>query len=210
MNDSQTETFWSALLKVIVECKEVAFDSQNPHFKSKYASLLAVNKEVKPILAKHGIVMTSAIQFCADSGCYELVTTLRNATGLGESSSRFPVFNPNAGAVKSQELMANITYGKRGNINALLNVDTDEDVDGNNTGSVTVTLATDPESLITIAQAKRLFSVAGDRGITPARAKAIIGGLGYASAKDIKQKDYERVYDLLINSDPEGLGGSDE
>jgi hypothetical protein len=47
-----------ALVKASNELKNVAKDSINPHFKNRYASLAAVIDATKPVLAKHGLVVT--------------------------------------------------------------------------------------------------------------------------------------------------------
>lgn len=51
----------------------------------------------------------------------------------------------------------------------------------------------DPEAPITTQQIRRLYAVATDSGLTQSEAKQKIVALGYASTKDIKQKDYETV-----------------
>ncbi len=40
------------------DMKNPAFDAKNPHFGSKYASLVAVREAVIPILNKHGLALT--------------------------------------------------------------------------------------------------------------------------------------------------------
>lgn len=54
-------------------------------------------------------------------------------------------------------------------------------------------LKTDPESPITAKQIQRLYAIAGAAGITTPEAKRRIIAMGYASTKDIKQKDYDAV-----------------
>ena len=52
---------------------------------------------------------------------------------------------------------------------------------------------TDPESPITAKQITRLYAIAGSAGLTTPEAKQRIVSMGYASTKDIKQKDYDAV-----------------
>lgn len=52
---------------------------------------------------------------------------------------------------------------------------------------------TDPEAPITTKQITRLYAIAGNAGITTQEAKQRIIAMGYASTKDIKQKDYDDV-----------------
>lgn len=51
----------------------------------------------------------------------------------------------------------------------------------------------DPEAPITTKQITRLYAIAGDAGLTTQEAKQRIIAMGYASTKDIKQKDYDDV-----------------
>lgn len=54
-----------------------------------------------------------------------------------------------------------------------------------------------PDSTITAKQIKRLYAIAASHGINQTEAKNIIVAAGFASTKDIKQKDYERVAQLM-------------
>src|SRR6185503_5817578 len=51
----------AALAAAQAEMQNPGFDSTNPHFKSKFASLAAVRKSVVPVFAKHGISVTQAL-----------------------------------------------------------------------------------------------------------------------------------------------------
>lgn len=52
---------------------------------------------------------------------------------------------------------------------------------------------TDPEAPITPKQITRLYAIAGNAGLTTPEAKQRIVSMGYASTKDIRQKDYDDV-----------------
>lgn len=52
---------------------------------------------------------------------------------------------------------------------------------------------TGPEDPITPKQITRLYAIAGDAGLTTPEAKQRIVAMGYASTKEIKQKDYDAV-----------------
>lgn len=68
-------------------------------------------------------------------------------------------------------------------------IENDEFMDGAKAG-----ISTDsPESSISPQQTKRMFAIAGNRGLTNEQAKRIIAKCGFASSKDVKQKDYDRV-----------------
>lgn len=50
---------------------------------------------------------------------------------------------------------------------------------------------------ITPKQAKRIFAIAGNNEITTEKARALLTEWGFASTKDIKQKDYDEVCEKL-------------
>ena len=60
-----------------------------------------------------------------------------------------------------------------------------------------VTADSGPDSSITPKQVKRLFALAATNGIGTEQAKAIIAAAGYASSKDIKQKDYDALCEAI-------------
>lgn len=54
-----------------------------------------------------------------------------------------------------------------------------------------------PDSPITPKQIKRIFAIAGNTGLNTEQAKQKITAMGFASTKDITQKDYDRVCEEL-------------
>lgn len=58
-----------------------------------------------------------------------------------------------------------------------------------------------PDSPITRKQITRLYAIAAGNGINQDEAKARIVAAGYASTKDITQKDYERIAALMSNTE---------
>lgn len=55
------------------------------------------------------------------------------------------------------------------------------------------------EDTITPKQVKRIFAIASTSGITIEKAKELLSSWGFASTKDIKQKDYDEVCEKLEN-----------
>lgn len=45
----------AALAAAQAEMKNPSFDSTNPHFRNKFASLAAIRNAVVPVFAKHGL-----------------------------------------------------------------------------------------------------------------------------------------------------------
>lgn len=56
---------------------------------------------------------------------------------------------------------------------------------------------TGPDDPITKQQITRLYAIAGEAGLTSAEAKRKLQAMGYASTKDIRQRDYDSVIDAL-------------
>ena len=54
-----------------------------------------------------------------------------------------------------------------------------------------------PDDAITTKQRRRIFAIADQHGMTQEQAKTWLTAQGFASTKDIKQKDYDHLCDLL-------------
>jgi len=115
----------TALLAAQKEMKNPAFDSMNPHFKSKFASLSAVREAVLPILLKHGLVLT---QFPKGSdGAAGCVNRLLHTSGEWlEEDCLLPLDKNNAQGAGSA-----ITYSRRYSLQSIAGVVADEDDDAN-------------------------------------------------------------------------------
>lgn len=63
-----------------------------------------------------------------------------------------------------------------------------------------VLLATDdPETPVSTAQIRRLYAIGGEAGLAPKEVKDLLAANGYTSTKQILQKDYETVCNLIRN-----------
>lgn len=140
-----------ALAKAQAELSPVPFDSNNPYYKSRYASLSAVIAEVRKVLPKHGLSIvqtpTSHMEFGVfyagvetmlihDSGQWikSSVTVPVVATELIEVFTRR--FNKDGDAYYAspnilQEAGKIITYLRRYGIVSILMLSAEEDIDGN-------------------------------------------------------------------------------
>lgn len=72
----------------------------------------------------------------------------------------------------------------------------------------TIIDAADPESPITKKQIMRLYAIAGEAGMTSGQAKQRIVAMGFASTKDIRQKDYEAICEKLAAVSENGGNGN--
>jgi len=117
------KTIWAKLALFQNEVQVVSFDSTNPHFKNKYASLAGVVKTCAPVLSKIGLSFSQIF-----SGG-ELITILAD-TETGEkieSILRLPVSE----TATAQQIGSAITYMKRYALLAILGVVGDDDDDWN-------------------------------------------------------------------------------
>lgn len=116
----------AALAKAQGEMQNPAFDSANPHFKNRFASLAAVRNSVVPVLAKHGISMCQDLQTI--DGGIACTTILTHSSG---QQMRFgPLVLP-ATKADPQGFGSCATYARRYALMAVAGVVGDDDDDGN-------------------------------------------------------------------------------
>lgn len=121
-----TKEIAAALAKAQGAMKPARKDSQNPHFKSKYADLAAMVEACRPHLTANGI---AAVQdaVLGDRGV-EVTTRLLHSSGewLEFGPLTVPVGKSDAHGVGSAT-----TYAKRYALDAAVGIAADEDDDGN-------------------------------------------------------------------------------
>lgn len=111
------------LAKAQAEFKAVPKNGKNPHFKSTYATLDDIIQYTTPILAKYELSVTHVIQDMS------LITTLHYIEQSVSSSMPFGGFL-NGSKNTLHQLGSAMTYIKRYNIAALLNIALGDDIDG--------------------------------------------------------------------------------
>lgn len=89
-----------------------------------YASLDSVMRAIRPALAHHGLDIWHHVVLCDEH--WYLGTTLKHIETGSARTSQFPLPDPGEG---SQEIGKAITYGRRYNITALLDLLTEDDTD---------------------------------------------------------------------------------
>lgn len=126
MNKSESiKELAAALVKAQADLKNPAFDSSNPHFRSKFASLAQVRDTVTPALAKHGLTVTQLLGEA--EGGIRCETVLIHSSGEWLSSVLFmPATKQDAQGYGSAS-----TYARRYSLQAICGVVGDEDDDGN-------------------------------------------------------------------------------
>lgn len=114
----------TALAKAQGEIENASKNSNNPHFKSKYADLAEVLNTVRPVFAKHGISVIQAPSY--DAGIASVETMLAHISGEWMANTcSAPVSKQDAQGVGSA-----ITYLRRYSLAAFAGI-AQEDDDGN-------------------------------------------------------------------------------
>lgn len=118
----QTDKLFPALFKVKQELGPVTKNATNPHFKSKFADLNAHIELVEPILAKHGLMILQPPSG-NDNGSNSLVTMIIHSESGQYLSSSLNLTN----VPDMQKTLAGITYARRGSINSLFGLASEDD-----------------------------------------------------------------------------------
>lgn len=173
-----------ALNKFQSEMGKVVFDSNNPFFKSKYASLSALVSTAKPILAKNGL---SVSQLVSDGG--SVTTMLLHSSGqfLSSTLTLKPVKEDPQGQGSA------ITYARRYAYASILGIVSDEDDDGNASTVGTAEFITEKQlsSILDLLSAKEL------------KEKGLLDYMKVEKLENILAKDYMKVLQA-INSAKKG------
>ncbi len=121
----EAATLHSAMARAFPKIEGASKDSNNPHFKSKYADLASVIAAIKPALAEQGLWF-GQVTHLADGGvCVE--TQLHHESG--ESISFGQLFMP-ANKSDAQGFGSALTYAKRYSLMTAFGVPAEDD-DGN-------------------------------------------------------------------------------
>lgn len=114
-----------ALVAAQKEMKNPAFDSTNPHFRNKFASLASVREAVLPVLNKHGLAL-SQFPMAGDgvAGCRNIL--LHEGGEKMEYDCLLPLSKNDAQGAGSA-----ITYARRYSLQAIAGVVAEEDDDAN-------------------------------------------------------------------------------
>lgn len=127
-----TKGFMEALVKWQENKPDIKFDANNPHFKSKYASLAGIIKAIKAPLSECGITYVHTVV----GG--RIWTLLMHPETEGQLVAERPL--PDSGTIQNEGSV--ITYQKRYQLAALLGIAGEEDTDGNNATATSLPRAT--------------------------------------------------------------------
>jgi hypothetical protein len=117
-----------ALAAAQAEMLNPVFDSQNPHFRSRFASLASVRNAIVPVLAKHGICITQSLETTGDSKGIACTTYLTHESG--QQMAFGPLMIP-ATKADAMGYGSAATYARRYSLQSVVCVAADEDDDSN-------------------------------------------------------------------------------
>lgn len=195
-----------ALVAFNLEVKIIEKDAKNPHFKNDYATLDTIIDEVRPLLAKHGLVI---MQFPGGDGeHYTLRTMLVHESGEyieSEPLTMKPVKND------PQGIGSCTTYARRYSLSAMLSLNTGEDDDGEKasrdsapsqapaaspsaprqaSSTSTPSNTSGPAALISSAQISYCHKIKKDKGISEDDFRAMISAIpGRESIKELTKSE---------------------
>jgi hypothetical protein len=122
----KTPALAKALATANMEIHNPSFDKENPHFRSRFASLAAVRNALVPVYAKHGLSVLQDLQ-TTDAGAVLCFTTLLHASGEERTMGPLRIAPTKQDA---QGIAAAGTYAKRIHLQAVACVVGDDDDDG--------------------------------------------------------------------------------
>lgn len=116
----ETNKLAKALIAFRNSIETVKKDAKNPFFKSKYADLPSILEAIKKPLSDNGLALTHGV--ARSDNWYDVMTKLIHSESGEQETSFFPLFGS-----KPQEFWSSLTYARRYNIQALLDIPTDDD-----------------------------------------------------------------------------------
>lgn len=111
---------YDKLLLVQKEIGAIKKDSQNPHFKNKYFDINTLLAEVKPVLNKHGIILTQALSHGIN--CELMLNTV-----LWDGKDKLESLCPVPQGADAQKTGSAITYFRRYALQSLLALEAEDD-----------------------------------------------------------------------------------
>jgi hypothetical protein len=123
---TKEKTIYDALLAVQQEAPFINKTTDNPFFKSKYASLPDIWAAIKELLGKHNLLVMHQTEVI-DGNEFIITTIYHVPTEQKIQSASKIILSKNT----AQEYGSYITYMRRYALSALLGLITDEDDDGN-------------------------------------------------------------------------------
>jgi hypothetical protein len=148
-----------ALAKAQCEMKNPAFDSVNPHFKSKFASLAAVRDAIVPVAAKHGLFIAQNLTNTERGIACTTIITHASGQQMSFGPLEMPAMKPDA-----QGLGSAATYARRYSLLGAFSLSAEEDDDAN-----AATKGNGKNAHLTDEQAANIQALIDETGTDPAK-----------------------------------------
>lgn len=187
---TQTEQKENPVIAALVKAKSnfggVTLDCENKFHKNKYASLGSINRATDSALLEQGLVIVQRVVIKEDKSY--LVASLLHTSGvydphIQESWYLLPETS------KSQEIGSAMTYGRRYNKSALLELVAETEDDGNASTSINTN------------QYKRLISLAKQHKWKDEDVKQLIKDQGFNSGTELNLSAYQTICNVLENKE---------
>ena len=121
----------AALIKVQGDIKNPLNSNNNPITRSRYASLPIILTSIRPILSKHGLSMIQNVGSTGNGNVFCQTILIHESGEFYESDKLCSESDENKRMNTVQEKGSSITYLRRYQLSAFLNIASEEDNDGN-------------------------------------------------------------------------------
>jgi hypothetical protein len=150
-------------------------DGNNPHFKSKYATLGAITEATRPHLAKHGL---GFMQWMSNrDGLQLIVTRIMHTSGQWMEDEGY-ILNPTKN--DPQGMGSAVTYARRYTLGASLGIITEDDDDGNRASEPAPVKKLPPVPAVKLPEPDWFNDLGEINDKGKAAAKAVAGGMTWA------------------------------
>ncbi len=210
------DNLMEALVAIQKDAPQIALDSTNPHFRSRYPSLAGVMERVRPVTAEHGVAVVQLPTTL--EGAPALTTRLVHAAS-GEVIESTMLLLPAKPDPQGQG--SALTYARRYMVLSMLGLVGDEDDDGNTGteqptrrveadggGSDSLSNQSDPAAVGFVSEKQRGFYDRLLKASVPASAQSTVTRyleqtprLVVSAAIDaLKDKDTKAIDELLLEA----------
>jgi hypothetical protein len=171
----QIDKLYPAFIAFQAEVPSVLKDGNNPHFKSKYATLPAITESVRPYLAKHGLGFTQSLAY--REGVQLIFTRVMHTSGQWMEDEGY-ILNPTKN--DPQGMASAVTYARRNTLGATCGIVTEEDDDGNKASEPAPVKKLPPVPAVKLPEPDWFNDLGEINDKGKAAAKAVAGGMTWA------------------------------
>jgi hypothetical protein len=171
----QIDKLYPAFIAFQAEVPSVLKDGNNPHFKSKYATLPAITESVRPYLAKHGLGFTQSLAY--REGVQLIFTRVMHTSGQWMEDEGY-ILNPTKN--DPQGMASAVTYARRNTLGATCGIVTEDDDDGNRASEPAPVKKLPPVPAVKLPEPDWFNDLGEINDKGKAAAKAVAGGMTWA------------------------------